>query len=99
MAKRVVVATWMIVVLLLAGLLFDIHLAVLGVALLVFEFAMGVAIAVWRPDRARGGRNGSAPPPAGRPRLGTPLDPVVRVPRRERSGRAADARSPEAGER
>jgi peptidoglycan/LPS O-acetylase OafA/YrhL len=90
-AKWFVVAIWMAVVLLLAGLLFVIHLPALGVALIVFEFAMGVAIAVWRSDRKRAEADGSAPPPAGRPRLGTPLDPLVRTPRRERR-RAADQR-------
>ena len=62
MAKRFVVAIWMALVLLLAGLLFAIHLAVLGVALIVFEFAMGIAIAVWRPDRARAGAAAGAGP-------------------------------------
>ncbi len=99
MAKRVVIAIWMAVVLVLAGLLFDIHLAVLGVALIVFEVAMGVAIAVWRPDRKRAETDRSAPPPAGRPRLGTPLDPIVRTPRRQRRQRGAAVPGPDAGER
>ena len=85
MAKRVVVAIWMAIVLLLAGLLFAIHLPVLGVALLILEFAMGFAIALWRPDRRSGGAGaGAAGSAAGRPRLGTPLHPVVRMTRRQR---------------
>jgi hypothetical protein len=89
----------MIVVLVLAGLLFDIHLAVLGVALLVFELVMGVAIAVWRPDRKHAGTDGSAPPSAARPRLGTPLDPIVRAPRGKPRHGGADSSGPEVGER
>ena len=102
---------------LLAGLLFAIHLAVLGVALIIFEFAMGIAIAVWRPDRksrdaaAGPGPAGSAlaeftagaPSPA--PRLGTPLEPFVREPRRARrpdgaprAGRGGGARGAEGGD-
>ena len=61
MGKRLVVAIWMAHVLLLAGLLFAIHLAVLGVALLIFEFAMGIAIAAWPRRTGACALNAEAP--------------------------------------
>ena len=117
MAKRIVVAIWTVAVIVLAALLFAINLAVLGVALLVLGLAMGVAIAVWRPDRksrdaaaglgpagsALAGSTAGAPSPA--PRLGTPLETLVRAPRRARrpdgaprAGRGGGPRGAEGGD-